>query len=258
MLSEDVVSDRGIYTAAEGAYTHDCILQKALSFVGTPYLAASLEINSEEQLVVNLSEVDCMSLVENCLALCLSACEKDYISSESTALFASNLQRVRYRGGHIDGYLSRLHYTCDWIADNQSKGILRDISKDLGGVRWNKKVNFMSKHAHLYKSLKENPALVDSMRLIEEHINEREYYYIPKGNILAVQGQIEDGDIICFTTSIAGLDVSHLGIACWQGSDLGFIHASSKGMVKEDGDTLIDYCMRQKQCTGIMLARKYR
>jgi hypothetical protein len=47
----------------------ELITEIGLSFLGTPYVAATLENGLEEKLVINLRELDCTTFVENCLAL---------------------------------------------------------------------------------------------------------------------------------------------------------------------------------------------
>lgn len=81
------------------------VLDTALTYLGKPYVAHTLEVNDEEQLVVNLDEVDCTTFVEYVLAQSLAATRggdmKDYLT------------RIRYRDGRIDGYTSRLHYIAE-------------------------------------------------------------------------------------------------------------------------------------------------
>lgn len=48
------------------------MLKYGLSFLKTPYVAHTLEVNDEEKLVVNFDEVDCTTFVEYVLALSLS------------------------------------------------------------------------------------------------------------------------------------------------------------------------------------------
>jgi len=43
----------------------------------------------------------------------------------------AQLQLVRYRGGIIDGYPSRLHYTTDYWYDNERKGVLKVVTRQI-------------------------------------------------------------------------------------------------------------------------------
>ncbi|GHT48955.1 xylanase [Bacteroidia bacterium] len=232
---------------------NELIVKAALCLLNTPYVAQTLEHNAEEALVINLRELDCMTLVENCLALSKTAQQPqpDY------ADFARQLQNIRYRDGIIDGYPSRLHYTTDWITNNVSKGNLQDITAALGGQRYQAHVGFMSAHPESYPSLKENPQATEAMRSIENAINQRTTYtYIPKNEIAKKQSHIKSGDIICFVTNIAGLDIAHVAIAYWENEQLTFIHASTQyHKVIINPISLVDYCEAIKTDTGIMVLR---
>ena len=43
------------------------------------------------------------------------------------------ITRIRYRGGRLAGYPSRLHYFTDWLLDNERRGLIEIITADLGG-----------------------------------------------------------------------------------------------------------------------------
>ncbi len=229
------------------------IIQAAFYLLKAPYVASSLEINDEEQLVVNLRELDCLTLVENCMALSRSF----QYPVPDFDLFCRELKQIRYRDGIVNGYTSRLHYTSDWISDNVRKNVLEDVTHALGGKRLSVKVSFMSTHPDAYPALKNHPEEVAAIRKIEEQINTRHYYsYIPKQEIREKQAAIKNGDIICFTTSLPGLDISHLGIAYWKKGELTFIHASTKAKkVIVNPESLADYCVINKSNTGIMVLR---
>ena len=75
------------------------MVKTARFFLGTPYVAATLEMEPE-RLVVNLREMDCMTLVENVVVLTRT------IQSENPSFetFCKNLQALRYRNGEIHDY----------------------------------------------------------------------------------------------------------------------------------------------------------
>jgi len=229
------------------------MVQAALFFLGTPYVAGTLEHNEDEDLVVNLRELDCMTLVENCLALSRTM----QLPSPEWESFERELRQIRYRNGFINGYPSRLHYSTDWIYDNAGKGIIEDVTYALGGRKFKTDVHYMSENYEKYAHLANNPDNVQQILLVEQAINARNnYYYIPKKEIAQRQSLIKNGDIICFTTAIPGLDISHLSIAYWNKNQLTFIHASfSAKKVIINSDSLIDYCNSIRTCTGIMVLR---
>jgi hypothetical protein len=54
------------------ASTADLIMALSGKFMGTPYLAHTLEVKEPEQLVINLAGMDCTTFVEQMLAMALT------------------------------------------------------------------------------------------------------------------------------------------------------------------------------------------
>jgi hypothetical protein len=221
-------------------------------FEGTPYVARTLEKGDEEQLVVNLRELDCTTLVENCLALAKTIQSNEHTFDQ----FAKELKNVRYRNGKIDGYPSRLHYTTDWIFDNQQKKLVRNLSKEIGATPYAKEINFMSTHPDSYRQLKDSSHSVEIIAQKEKDINSRQHFYIPEEKLAEVEDQLMDGDIVGITTNIEGLDISHMGILVRKAGRIHLMHASSAAeQVVLSDETLEEYLLSSKPATGIMVAR---
>ena len=82
--------------------------------------------------------------------------------------------------------------------------------------------------------------------------------YIPKSRVISSADSldIQDGDIIVLTTSVAGLDVSHVGFACRVGTVVHLLHASSRyKQVTIEPVSLSDYLQSQKTIMGIRIVR---
>lgn len=231
----------------------ELIINTAKFFLNKPYVASTLEVSESEKLVVNLQELDCTTFVENCIAL------SGIIKFERKSFddYCALLTYIRYRGGEIDGYTSRLHYTSDWASENEDKEILKNISGDIGGQVIAKNINFMSTHPQSYKHLNNNKENLAKIKRIEDSMNSRKaYIVIPISAIPANSKDIQSGDIVAFATSTEGLDYSHVGIAYWENEELHFLHASSKmKKVVIEQKTLLDYCKDSKNCTGISIFR---
>ncbi|MCX7877742.1 MAG: DUF1460 domain-containing protein [Ignavibacteria bacterium] len=221
------------------------------SFIGTDYEGGTLDKEMKERLVVNLTGLDCVTFVENCLVF--TRCLKNGKTTFDD--YKTELQKVRYRNGVIDGYSSRLHYFCDWIYDNENKGILKDITRELGGVVYDKEINFMSSNPKYYKQLSDKSEL-EKIKVVEESINSRTHYYIPRKNISGIYEKLKSGDIIATTTSISGLDVTHTGLIVKEDSKVYFLHASSKSKkVVISSNELEDYVAEDSKKTGIIVSR---
>lgn len=230
----------------------DVIVEIGKSFLGTDYVGGTLDKDTKsEKLVVNLTGLDCVTFVENCLVF--ARCLKQNATSFED--YMAELKKIRYRDGIIDGYASRLHYFCDWISNNEDKGIVRNITAEIGGIQYNKNINFMSTHTKSYKQLL-NQTELEGIKACEEAINSRYYYYIPTKSISKVYDSLQSGDIIATTTTIEGLDVTHTGYVYKDDSGTYFLHASSKSKaVIISSNLLQEYVAEDPKKTGIMVAR---
>lgn len=225
-------------------------LHFAKKLLGTPYVAGTLEVNAREELVVNLDEVDCTTFVEQVLAMAL-ADKRDERTEEG---FRKALTQIRYRDGELDGYPSRLHYFSDWIADNERMGVIEERTPSLSAEKQTLHLNFMSTHLESYRQLKEDSALVSEMKAVEARWQGVEVSYLPKGRLAENPEQlgIKNGDILAITTNIKGLDVVHVGFACWIGERLHLLHASSIAKkVMEDPQPLYEYSKTKRTHTGV-------
>lgn len=222
------------------------------TFKGIPYVAKTLEIGKKESLVINLQGLDCTTYVENVLAF--STLLKD--GKADFESFTKSLETIRYKDGSIDGYASRLHYFSEWIANNESKGILKDITSEIGGSEITKEINFMSTHRDLYPFLKDD-ANFEKIKASENYLNNQAICILPQDQIAANEHLIQTGDIIALTTSIKGLDITHTGIATREkGGRIHLLHASTGSNEVEVSELpLAVYIKKIKKNTGIMVAR---
>lgn len=232
---------------------NEVLVEIGKSFIGTDYLAHSLEKDGDEQLVINLFGLDCTTFVENVLAL--SRCVKEKQTSFED--YSEELQFIRYRDGIINGYPSRLHYFSDWIYNNVSKDIVEDITEQIGGTAIQFKLNFMSTHPESYKQLNENPDLIPQIKIQEEEISSRIYYYIPKDEVELKEKFINEGDIIAITTTVEGLDIGHLGIAVKMDDErIHLLHAPTvNSKVHITKEPLSDYLMKYKRHSGVIVLK---
>lgn len=229
------------------------ILQLGHSFTGTPYVGGTLEKKGKEHLIVNLHELDCTTFVETVLALTLTA-QENFSDFKN---FCANLQKIRYRDGIIDGYPSRLHYFSDWIQDNIQKGIIQEVTPLKGSVTKCRHINFMSSHSDKYAPIAKDKSFLEEIKNQEKRLSKIPVRYIPKDSLISIDiTQIRNGDIIAITTSIEGLDISHVGLACFQNGKLHLLHASlGKKQVIIENIPLDRQLQQYKSQTGIRVLR---
>lgn len=231
----------------------------AKALLGQPYEAATQE-GRVERLRIYLTRTDCILFAETCLGL-VRAVERCGAQASFEDLAASLLQS-RYRDGVVDGYSSRLHYTTEWIRQGEANGLFDDLSDDLGGVQDARPIRFMTQHPDSYAPLTgESQYAKDNrraIRAVEERLDGMTRYYIPRDKLAAVEGKIQNGDILCFATSIEGLDYSHVVIAYREhpGDALGFIHASTAAKkVVVEPRTLAAYLKANPKILGVSVLR---
>jgi hypothetical protein len=220
-------------------------------FLGTPYQAGLLDRSNEERLVISLKGFDCVLFVETVLAISRGIAIKDYADQT----FVERIENQRYSEGKLNGYCSRLHYFSQWIAENQKRGTVQDITGKLGGIALNKKLNFMSQHRGSYPQLVNSDANYQCIINQETKLAELNINYLPKNQIKSLYSQLKSGDIVAVATDIQGLDVTHTGLVYRHvDGNLGLIHASPIGEVTISYD-LHRYINRVENAIGIMVAR---
>lgn len=237
--------------------TTNFVLFFARKFIDVPYVAYTLEINDEEQLVVNTRQLDCTTFVETVTALTLCAYRHLYTWRD----YLNALVEMRYRDNVIDTYTSRIHYFTEWITSNIKKGIVTEVQEPdppFSAVQ-QVSVSYMSSHPESYKALQQHPEYVDEIRQMEQRVTGGCFRYIPKDavkNTRQLRKAVSDGDIIAITCKKQGLDIAHLGFAVWKHGELHLLNASQlHKRVVEEPMTLYQYLQKHPSHTGIRIIR---
>jgi Protein of unknown function (DUF1460). len=229
----------------------------ATELEGTPYVGGTLELSADQEVCsVNLDELDCVTFFESTLNLARMLKNGESTSGD----LLKEVQHTRYRGGIVGDYSSRLHYTSDWLFDNEKKGVVRVLNDLPGAVPFTQKVGFMSTHAGSYKQLAAHPKLVEKMKRQEKTINSRKFLkFIPADKVASVEPLLKTGDIVGLCTSVAGLDISHTGIVYRTADGVAhFMDASSKKAnmkVTIEPGAISQAVKDRKNFTGVVFAR---
>lgn len=232
---------------------NDLVIFYAQRLKGIPYVAHTLE-GKTEKLTINVDQFDCTTFVETLYALTSATLDKRV----SWRDYANKLESLRYRGGVMDDYASRLHYISDWIVNNTNRGNIKEMTADIPGSKdMIKTLDFMTTHRSSY------PALADStefakLKNFEIGYRLHKFPYVKKEWLRSKEtyAALESGDIICIVTKMEGLDISHLGIIKKEAGKIYFIDASSIGKkVQQENDDLFEYLRRSRSSLGIRVIR---
>lgn len=211
----------------------DAVAAMGRLFLGSPYVPRTLEVPGPERLVVNLRGLDCVTFVENVLALTRFsrvhgvALLEDH--ARARAVYEDDLAALRYRTGEPAGYASRLHYFSEWLALNSGAGRLALRTEGLGGTVDPEPIDFMSTHADAYDQLAD-PVELAEVRRVESELNARgPRIVLGQDRIAGAADGIRTGDVIAATSAVQGLDVAHTGLAVWIDGRLHLLHAPLVG-----------------------------
>jgi hypothetical protein len=237
----------------------EAMARLGVTFVGTTYTPGTLELEGPERVVINLRELDCVTFVENVMAITDLIRDPEVEPAMTDAAletrYASALMALRYRDGHLDGYPSRLHYFSEWIGDHQDRGLVREVTADLGGEPYPDPVRFMSSHPDAYPHLADSDNL-EAVRAIERALDDVPRWKIPQETLSQAAAGIRNGDVIAATSTVDGLDVAHTGLALWVDGRLHLLHAPLVGRSVEVSEAPLAERIREiSGQDGVMVAR---
>ena len=228
-----------------GLPVNEAMARLAEFFLGSPYLAMSLDQSGRERLRLDLTQFDCMLFVEQLLAI---------VSADSFDGFAEQTRRLRYRNGEI-GYCTRQHYFQDWVGSAQLQGVLETSPVWPGQAMRNLSLNFMSSHRDRYPAL-QSPALFNCIDALEQG-RRIDQHYLPLAALDDALPSLQSGDVFAVATRVGGLDVSHTGILVRDGSRLDAIHAApGRGVMRSRSFTR--YLRSVPDAIGAVIVRPQR
>ena len=259
--------DRLVASAREGNWKSLPIGERTATvgraLVGMRYKSYTLEIDSRvEAPSVNFTGMDCWTFYE--IALGFARMLDEPAENWTPERLLHYIELDRYRGGQCTGeYLSRLHYLEDWLADNDRRGLVEDLTRSLGGASVPHSAREMTVAWRHYRYLAANRSLLGSLRQMEARVSSRPLYQIPKSRVASIEGKLRSGDIIGIVSRDGRqlFSTSHVGLALRAADgSLHFMHASSPrnyGRVVVDS-TLSSYLNRYRTDSGILVARPLR
>jgi hypothetical protein len=166
----------------------------------------------------------------------------------------------RYRDGRCTGsYLSRMHHLEEVFYDNERRGLAKNITPRIpGAVRLRREIREMTVQWKSYRYLRNSPSLLPEMGRIEARVSKLPVYHIPKKGVRAIEGYLQDGDVVAITTNWKYGYTSHVGLIVKLKGRAYFTHATSdrdKGRMTIIDRPITDYLNGSSKHAGIAVLR---
>jgi len=209
-------------------------------FKGVPYLSNRLSKSNPEKIYYSFSDFDCVTYVENVLAL--------YYSEGVNAKFIENLINIRYTD--TVSYENRNHYLTKGLQKMVALNLLSPINNQFNSKSIQKNVIYLSKH------LSSNNINMARIINIEKSISQNNIYYFDSTKDLEINDLIKNGDVIAFVSSRNDLDFQHVGFVSIKNNKKYILHASQEKKVVCISDVTIDqYILKNKKIIGFQIYR---
>lgn len=213
---------------------------------GIPYGSGGAGVGPQD-LLINLEQMDCMTAVENLIALHRA----HQMGTSTVEGFAQALMRTRYHALPPCRLEDRYHYLTHAFIGWEKMGWGTWLPL---GISDKRPIRYISQNPQKYSGFRDR----DYLRQIEKQLSEHPRYYIPSAAIGEWLPALRDGDIIAFVSPQDGLDVSHVGIFFWVGDKATFAHASLIAKKWVYGEDLCAYLDRRgNKVKGITVFRPY-
>lgn len=212
---------------------------------GTPYflgpLGEGLQSTYDKNPLIDLTRVDCVTFVEQTLALALS---NNYDTAFET------LQKIRYKSAEIKIEKRNHYFMADWVINNH--WLVNDVTKNIGGDLAKPLTRTISHEKFFANSVYQGIKAQEPDRNIT--IN-----YIPKDKLSLIADKLQSGDIAAFVINSEGIFVSHTGLIIKnKAGDIFFRNATSIGqkqVVDLPYEQLIEYLKNSKRNMGLVFIR---
>jgi hypothetical protein len=218
---------------------HD-LTRVGLQFLGKPYRANALSGSNPEELVADLTSFDCVTFIENSLALAHAAGDE--------SVYRKSLVHFRYAGDSVQ-YEKRYHYFSD---------AMRQLGYPLLGTRdmlqkFPKSFSFLSNYLASKQPGQINLALLRSR---ENQLAQNEFYYTPNALIDRLLPLLKSGDLVGLVSKNPAIDFLHTGMIYRKDGKVYLLHASQdfkRVMVSQQ--TLAEYLKTHRQFIGVSAFR---
>lgn len=216
-------------------------------FVGTECRPVTQE-DSTGHLQIRLDAFDEMSFLNAVAALSRLATTPGHTRINE---FESALRDVSYRRGEDKGFATKMVYASDWIVDNKSRGIVKELTENYSNVFKTKSLDHITRHRNDYKALKDSMTYEDQ-RMVEMGFRTHKIPHMKRESTewKDIDADLRDGDIIMLLSPQNDIDTFEIGIIRKRADGFHFIHPSVEaGKVVEESEVLPRYIKRNSKKT---------
>ena len=229
------------------------------ALVGTTYQNFTLELSDNVECpCVNFHALDCWTFYETALAFARMLRKPGPYQPQDLLHY---IELERYRDGRCDGsYLSRMHHLEEVFANNQQRGLGRNITAELGGVPIQRQIMEMQHDWKSYRSLVANPSYREGIARVEARVSTLPVAYLPNQRVPSAESSLRNGDIIAIVGADSSAYTTHVGMALRDGGRCRFMHATSrfdKGRQVVIDGPISSYLAESSDHIGIIVFRPY-
>ncbi len=228
------------FSAAFGQQASLSLVDIGKQFLRKPYQANMLSVGNPEQLISSKEAFDCVTFLENCLAI--------RNAKGVDSLYSKALIHVRYASDSVQ-YENRFHYFSDAMNALGYPQILDEAHISVAI----KDFSFLSSYLRSKKFPSINTGLIENR---EKTLAKRPFQYTVVDNIAYLYPRIQSGDLVAFVTKNPHLDFLHTGMLVRERNSIHLLHASQdKKQVVISSENLREYLSSHPKFIGICVFR---
>lgn len=210
--------------------------------IGTEYRNLTME-DSTGHLQIRMDAFDDMGFLNTVVALARLATSPGHKRPEE---FENAIREVTFRRGVDNGFPTRMVYAADWVVDNKSRGIIKEMTEIYSDQFKTKSLDYVTRHRDLYRALADS-ATYEEMKMVEMGFRTHKIPHMRResSDWKDIAPALRDGDIIMLLTPDNTTDVLEIGIIRRRDDGFHYIHPSeTAGKVVEEPEPLGRYIKR--------------
>lgn len=212
-------------------------------FIGRPYSHMALSKANPEEVYYSFLDFDCVTYIENMLAL--------FLSNGDEIAFQRHLIDFRYFSSNDIRYETRMHYLSSAFEKWQQMGIISRIQVSNEHVL-KKNIHYLSSYL-IGKNLSID---LNQIKNTEQAISKEPISFVDRKNVSQMLPILKSGDIVAFLSKRSDLDFKHVGFITMKDGTAHLLHASQeKKVICISDEDLATYILKHPTMIGIQVFR---